>query len=203
MDSPAIDYRAIYSEVFGRSRDSGRCVGFSTWIDETFADDIAGKDALDVGCGKGELLIRLEARGAIVRGFDVGNYVIYDEVVNAVDTGYGDHLPYPDKRFALVFSSHVLEHIYVSELPAAIKELFRVAREQVVIAVGLADCPEHLTVMPWAEWVEWINPIARAADFVCIRAAQQALTYYNLLVFKRRELCTEKEFTPKALKDTY
>ena len=50
----------------------------------------------------------------------------------------GNEIPFPDKTFDVVMSSHVIEHI---EDPAkAISEMFRVTKKRLIIAVPDGDC---------------------------------------------------------------
>jgi len=201
------EYREIYAEVFGRSRESGRGVGFARYllsvIGETLGASSAERDkpqptVLDVGCGKGDLLELLVRTMCIpARGFDVDDFTIHPG--HRVDIGTASALPYESASWDWVLCSHVLEHLVVDEAQHAAAELFRVARQFVVISVGLADCPEHLTVLPWTEWVHRCHGAAASAGFVCIRAEQQGTSLKNIMVWRNaaaarvpEEMCDRK-----------
>jgi hypothetical protein len=71
-----------------------------------------------------------------------------------------DAIPFSDRQFDLVWSTEVLEHIPDSVLPAVARELARVARHTVVMAISLRlschDKPErphlHISCHPRAWW---------------------------------------------------
>ncbi len=200
--NPAIDYKGVYDEVFGRSRESGRCLGFSTYMNGKITFGIAGKTVLDVGCGKGDLMVMLRERMADVQGVDVGRYVL-DETLPVEVVPTAAKLPHERDSFDLVTCSHMLEHVVITELPSVIGELFIVAKSYVIISVGLPDCPEHMSVLPWSEWVVMIDRSARAHEFACIRAEQDGLSGNNILIYRAIAECTEKEYQPRRIKRRY
>lgn len=89
------------------------------------------KTLLDVGCGRGFLLNYIgEHTTLTTTGCD-----LYDNVATLKKAAYKKgtiyKLPFADNEFDVVTCSHTIEHL--RELPAAINELKRVARKQVII----------------------------------------------------------------------
>ena len=86
----------------------------------------AGTRALDVGCGVGQVVVRLSEAGYEAYGVDVSEPNIdrarkFNDRCALYD---GHHLPFPDRHFASVGALNVLEH--VEEPEAFIYELVRV-----------------------------------------------------------------------------
>jgi SAM-dependent methyltransferase len=79
---------------------------------------------LDLGCSTGDNLSRLGAAARVV-GLDVEMEALRRAVRLApVVAGAGEHLPFPDGTFHLVYSSHVLHHAV--DHVAVIREVHRV-----------------------------------------------------------------------------
>jgi SAM-dependent methyltransferase len=96
---------------------------------------VSGDRVLDVACGRGHLAGILAARGHHVVGCDVAVSAGRrgaDERVQWVD-GNLEELPFRDRAFDTVVSTHTLEH--VQHLNLAIDELRRIARTRLVIVV--------------------------------------------------------------------
>ncbi len=86
---------------------------------------------LDVGCGKGYLLSELIKSGFHATGLDIfddpGNFEF--EYIKAD----AEILPFPDRSFDIVISTHTLEHLI--NIRQAALELKRVAKKQVIVVV--------------------------------------------------------------------
>jgi len=98
-----------------------------------------GMYVLDVGCGRGEILIHTARCGARVFGFDyatasleVAASTIFERPVAnlLLHVGNAKWLPYPDNCFDRVFMLDVVEHLYPAELHQALIEVRRVLRAQ-------------------------------------------------------------------------
>jgi SAM-dependent methyltransferase len=90
--------------------------------------DLDGAAILDVGCGIGTYVRAFRAFSDDVHGIEVEPERVAEasaELPNIV-LGVGEHLPYPDGRFDLVFSNEVLEHVDDDRATAA--EMARVTR---------------------------------------------------------------------------
>ena len=110
---------------------------------------------LDVGCGKGYLLKKLKNSGYQVTGADLfddpGNFEFSYMKVNA------QKLPFSDKSFDIVISTHTLEHII--NIREAAGELKRVAGKQVIVVVpcqrfNFYTLDHHLHFFPKKEMME-------------------------------------------------
>jgi SAM-dependent methyltransferase len=86
----------------------------------------AGARALDVGCGVGQVVARLQEAGFEAHGVDVSepNIDRARKVSERCQLYDGRRLPFPDAHFASVGALNVLEH--VDEPEAFIRELVRV-----------------------------------------------------------------------------
>lgn len=69
-----------------------------------------GERILDLGCGDGQLSVRIAAAGAQVQGFDASPQMAAAARSRgvAVDEGSAERLPYPDASFDAVFSNAAL-----------------------------------------------------------------------------------------------
>ena len=93
-----------------------------------------GQRVLDVGCGAGTDLVRFAQGGAIVSGVDLSPSAITLARQNFEQRGLhadlreadGEHLPYPDATFDLVFAHGVVQ--YTPDSAALINECRRVLK---------------------------------------------------------------------------
>jgi pseudaminic acid biosynthesis-associated methylase len=116
----------VYSRSYGVTR---------TELNQRFLTDIP-RDAriLEVGCNIGTQLLVLQQMGFHnLCGIEVQTYALErakQRVVGAVVTQASvSAIPYPDRYFDLVFTSGVLIHIAPADLPAAIDEIYRCAKQ--------------------------------------------------------------------------
>ncbi len=91
---------------------------------------------LDVGCGKGYLLKELMNSGFRVTGLDVFDDPGHFEFEYIKASAY--NLPFPEKTYDTVISTHTLEHLI--DIRKAAVELKRVAKKQVIVVV---PCQRH------------------------------------------------------------
>jgi len=86
----------------------------------------ADAQVLEIGSGTGYMLGKIRERFPRAVGLEVEGsaYASADSSINLYD---GRTIPYPDGQFDLVFSSHVLEHVY--DLPGFLREVRRVLKE--------------------------------------------------------------------------
>lgn len=105
--------------------------------------DLAGKDALDVGCGAGRLTRLLAAAGARASGIDVNPAVIRRAIARAREDGAdiefaegrAEALPWPDARFDVVVFSNSLHHVEADRMERALAEAARVLRPEGLLYV--------------------------------------------------------------------
>ena len=91
---------------------------------------------LDVGCGNGTLVKRIEAAGRIplAIGLDMSEAALRQGTFRSVVGGLPT-LPFRDREFGVVVCLEVLEHIPDATYFSAVAELARVAREHIFIGV--------------------------------------------------------------------
>lgn len=121
---------------------------------DMFVKNIAGDDSamriLDVGCGTGELAMRLkqQKKGSMVSGIDLSADMINIAKAKAKSNGSGDidfrigdveHMPYEDSYFDCVTCAHSFHHY--PHKKKALREMFRVLKNngKVMIIDGYKD----------------------------------------------------------------
>ncbi len=104
----------------------GRCLGLGT--------------VLDVGCGQGQLVRKLNSHGFDASGMDDSRVAV--DAANLASPGRFQvgsilALPYADGSFDSVISTDCLEHLLEQDVRAALAELHRVARDTVYLRISL------------------------------------------------------------------
>lgn len=104
-------------------------------------DDINLKDnILEAGCGKGQNVVALKARGYKIRGIDFAETII-DEIKRLrpdldVITGNLKNLPYENKQFTVYLSLGVIEHFNnTADVDVILNEAMRVTSGRIFISV--------------------------------------------------------------------
>ena len=114
--------------------------------DPTVADlvsQLIGSRVLDFGCGKGDLVRKLRARGHDAAGIEIDRAEIREDlgadVAQHIILYEGNlPLPYADKSFDSVTAIEVLEH--VSDPHFVARELMRIARSSIFVTVPDMAC---------------------------------------------------------------
>ena len=116
------------------SRDTGQYRGDHLLVAEMVE---RGSKVLDVGCGDGDLLQLLEARGIDGRGIELSREGVNRCVAKGLAVVQGDAdtdlINYPDDAFDIVHASLLLHHLEPEAARALLSEMARVARVGVVL----------------------------------------------------------------------
>lgn len=125
------DNRSYYDE-FAAWYERERHDGYHRMIDDLqidlLRDAVRGRDVLEVGCGTGLLLHRIEELAASAQGIDISPEMLELAIERGLDVveGCATQLPFDDESFDVVYSFKVLAH--VEEIQNALAECSRVVR---------------------------------------------------------------------------
>jgi len=109
---------------------------------ELIPDDV--KNILDVGCGNGAITNVLAEKYNITgldRSKEALNYVKTNKILASSDA-----IPFPDKKFDLVFSSELLEHLESETLEKTINEIRRLTNKYLLLSVPNDENPDKLSI---------------------------------------------------------
>lgn len=136
---------------------------------------------LDVGCGKGFLLLELKQLlpEAEVIGFDISRHGLADAPEPIRDSLFRyraqDILPWGDNHFDLVISLGCLHNLRLFELKTALSEVERVGRDKYVMLESYRNEEEMFNLECWAltaeslfdtaEWVWLYNHFGYTGDY--------------------------------------
>ena len=126
------EYAEAYQMLDSRATDRPTDMNEATIRTMLRGIDSSAVSLLDVGCGRGYWLDRVAA----VKQIALTGYDVYDHVdLKHADYKEGtiEKLPFPDRSFDVVTATCILEHVV--DINAAVQELKRVARKQVMIVV--------------------------------------------------------------------
>jgi len=97
----------------------------------------AGMQVLDIGCGRGELVLHCARAGAQVWGLDYAQDALnftkelagaQSHEKMAFQRAYTGQLPFASSSFDIIFMLDIVEHLHPSELTAALDEVRRVLK---------------------------------------------------------------------------
>lgn len=138
FDLVAADYRAQHAASIRLSGESADFFAEYKIADVAGALDeigVAPRDILDFGCGVGESLAHLQARfpNGRLRGVDVSGESVTvarnrSGMAALLSVYDGEHLPFADASFDLVFTACVFHHIPSADHQRVLKEIRRVLR---------------------------------------------------------------------------
>ncbi|MEM6989407.1 MAG: class I SAM-dependent methyltransferase [Myxococcota bacterium] len=121
-----------YYDEFSEGYDQGRDRGYHKLIDDQAAALVrqvgTGGDALEIGCGTGLIMQRVQGFARSVKGIDISPGMLEHAKRRGLDVceGSATELPFDNESFDVVYSFKVLAHI--SEIDQALSEMARVTR---------------------------------------------------------------------------
>ena len=143
--------------------------------------DLAGKRALDVGCGKGRFARIFQERypGAEMWGLDIS-----EEMLKHVPTGIRTRagsmtkLPFEDGWFDAAYATESLEHAV--EIDVAVSEICRVVKPGGRIAI-IDKNAEHFGKLKTPEWERWFDrkELERLLGRSCREVRSQFISYWE------------------------
>jgi ubiquinone/menaquinone biosynthesis C-methylase UbiE len=132
-----MDNRSYY-DAMAEGYERERHLGYHRFLDESevaaVADLVRGREVLEVGCGTGLILARLQTIASRVAGVDLSPGMLEKARARGLPVTEGDatRLPFPDASFDAAVCFKVLAHI--QDPAAAIREMCRVVRPGGVVA---------------------------------------------------------------------
>ena len=164
------------------------------------AGELRGRRTLDVGCGRGELVLQPALRGAGAWGIDYAHAAVSiarralaatdPEIRGRMHVEQMDvkSLTFDDASFDVVFMMDVVEHLYPEELSQAFDELARILRPGGRLIV-------HTSPNRFVR--EYVYPLwARRVNEVALKFCEQA--GYRDRLFNKLMLPTKPEFPDDA-----
>jgi ubiquinone/menaquinone biosynthesis C-methylase UbiE len=143
--------------------------------------DLAGKRALDVGCGKGRFTRIFQDRypGADIWGLDISEEML-KHVPAGIHTRAGSMtaLPFEDASFDAAFATESLEHAV--EIDVAVGEICRVVKPGGRIAI-IDKNVEHFGKLKTPEWERWFDrkELERLLGRSCREVRSQFISYWE------------------------
>ena len=137
-----------------------------------------GRKVLDVGCGAGTDLVRFAHGGADVTGVDISASAIALAEANFVQQGLaadlreadGEHLPFPDGQFDLVYAHGVVQ--YTANDRALVAECRRVLK------------PGGTAVFQVYNRVSWLNALSKLMNVGLEHEDAPVLKKYSISEFR-------------------
>ncbi|MEM6691661.1 MAG: class I SAM-dependent methyltransferase [Planctomycetota bacterium] len=117
--------------------------------------DKDAKTLVDIGCGNGYWLSRIDRSRHDISACDIKNNLKFVDC--PFYEGNVEHLPFEDNQFDIVTCHHTLEH--VMDVRKSVSELKRVAKKQVVLVVPKQryfyyTLDQHINFFPFKEVLE-------------------------------------------------
>lgn len=153
-----LDYKTLYDGYWQRSDRVGERSSDLKKTARLIAETCGYGSAIDIGCGEGYLIEELLSLDIDVVGMDISSVVV--ERANArwknrFFEGSVLSIPFPDEHFNAVVSTDCLEHLAPEDVPAALREMYRVSSRYVFLQIATTpdrDGHWHLTIEGRAWW---------------------------------------------------
>jgi len=148
--------KALESEFYQYMYDSGQAdAQWNRYVLEFYTPYfVPCRDVLDIGCGEGQFIELLEARGINVSGIDSDTQMVrncFDKGLNVVEADLFDYLPQQRGRFDGIFCSNVVEHLSAQEAIRFVQITFEALRPGGVFLVTTPN-PGSLIVHLYEFW---------------------------------------------------
>ena len=112
---------------------------------------------LDVGCGRGFLVRKLNDYGVYTLGVDFSDYAVKKKLSDAVFLADAKKIPFGGKSFDLVVSTDFFEHIPEEDIDKVYSEMKRVSNRVAARIAMLPESPKvneyHLTIRDRGWWL--------------------------------------------------
>lgn len=129
--------------------------------------DIKGRSIIEMGCGSGLALVMLAKDGAKCTGLDKSHVALEflrrnaeKEDITNISRDFGDffHTDYEGNQFNVSFNFGVFEHLNQEEQKALIKEVARITKDIILIAIPNSNSPLFKTLLYNEQELESIAP---------------------------------------------
>lgn len=165
---------------------------FSRILKIAFDKNYIGKDinALDIGCGRGELVYRLSKNCRHVYGLDYSESALLfsKETIGQLPESIRQkirflcvdacQLPFKNNTVDCIFSVDVLEHLNDSELKSLVREMHRVLKEGGKFIVYTSPNKEYVDI-GYRYWIKPINIIFNPLSKIIFKRELMIADHYS------------------------
>lgn len=140
-------YDALYQSGYHADTNKSRAIDLLPFVYDV-AKRTESSSVLDVGCSHGYAVERLWQQGLRASGLDLSNVAVelaiksrgtpeHQCVPPCFTQGSATALPWANQSFDVIMSTDVLEHLPPADVPAAARELSRVAKKALVLKIAM------------------------------------------------------------------
>lgn len=215
MDYLQLPYRGINDVVDGILENERVKIEFVKKIGRC-GISLAGKRVLDVGCGKGGVVLACAREGAQVTGFDVDNEELRiaiermrcEELEDRITLLQGDahEIAFSDNSFDIVISTSTLEHVVNPK--RVLREMVRVTKHQGLCIISM---PNPLYPREGHYRVVWIPFLPKQIGKILLRLMgrnpkffERDVHYFSVgqaIQTLRKERCEVKNISESAIRE--